>query len=166
MRARVWCIAGFELRFGGADHRIDFGELTGGRAITVYGQQELVKDLIEIRLAAGTSDSCSRSATSQLHDIDTDHPSVSYAAGRASAVTIECDVIAGCDGFHGVSRDSIPAGVLTTYEREYPFAWLGILASCRAVERRAHLLLSRARLRAAQHAVAHRQPPVSAGARG
>jgi len=63
----------------------------------------------------------------RLHDIDSEHPSVTYVVDGART-TIECDVIAGCDGFHGVSRDSIPAGVLTTYEREYPFAWLGILA--------------------------------------
>jgi p-hydroxybenzoate 3-monooxygenase len=118
---------GIQLRFGGVDHRIHFGALTGGRAITVYGQQELVKDLIGIRVSAGLP-ILFEVGDVRLHDIDTDHPSVSYVADGA-ATTIECDVIAGCDGFHGVSRDSIPAGVLTTYEREYPFAWLGILAS-------------------------------------
>jgi p-hydroxybenzoate 3-monooxygenase len=117
---------GIQLRFGGADHRIDFGALTGGRAITVYGQQELVKDLIAIRLAAGLP-IVFEAGDVRLHDIDTEHPSVSYVVDGAHT-TIECEVIAGCDGFHGVSRDSIPAGVLTTYEREYPFAWLGILA--------------------------------------
>jgi p-hydroxybenzoate 3-monooxygenase len=118
---------GIQLRFGGVDHRIDFGALTGGRAITVYGQQELVKDLIAIRLAADLP-LVFEVEDVHLHDIDSKHPSVSYAV-HGSRITIECDVIAGCDGFHGVSRDSIPAGVLTTYEREYPFAWLGILAA-------------------------------------
>jgi p-hydroxybenzoate 3-monooxygenase len=118
---------GIQLRFGGADHRIDFGELTGGRAITVYGQQELVKDLIAIRLAADLP-LVFEVGDVRLHDINSEHPSVSYAVNGART-TIECDVIAGCDGFHGVSRDSIPAGVLTAYEREYPFAWLGILAA-------------------------------------
>jgi p-hydroxybenzoate 3-monooxygenase len=118
---------GIQLRFGGVDHRIDFGTLTGGRAITVYGQQELVKDLIAIRLSAGLP-IVFEVGDVRLHDIDTDHPSVRYLADGA-ATTIECDVIAGCDGFHGVSRDSIPAGLLSIYEREYPFAWLGILAA-------------------------------------
>jgi p-hydroxybenzoate 3-monooxygenase len=118
---------GIQLRFGGSDHRIDFAELTGGRSITVYGQQELVKDLIAIRLAADLP-LVFEVGDVQLHDINSEHPSVSYAVNGART-TIECDVIAGCDGFHGVSRDSIPAGVLTAYEREYPFAWLGILAA-------------------------------------
>src|SRR5580692_8477598 len=127
MRREGMVHRGIQLRFGGVDHRIDFGALTGGRAITVYGQQELVKDLIAIRLAADLPlvfEVCDV----QLHDINSAHPSVSYAVNGART-TIECDVIAGCDGFHGVSRDSIPAGVLTAYEREYPFAWLGILAA-------------------------------------
>ena len=118
---------GIQLRFGGADHRIDFGALTGGRAITVYGQQELVKDLIEIRLSAGLP-LVFEAGDVALHDIDTVHPSVSYGAD-GTRITIDCDVIAGCDGFHGVSRGSIPADTLTTYEREYPFAWLGVLAA-------------------------------------
>jgi len=118
---------GIQMRFGGADHRIDFGALTGGRAITVYGQQELVKDLIEIRLSAGLP-LVFEAGDVALHDIDTVHPSVSYGAD-GTRITIDCDVIAGCDGFHGVSRDSIAAGTLTTYEREYPFAWLGVLAA-------------------------------------
>jgi p-hydroxybenzoate 3-monooxygenase len=117
---------GIALRFGGVDHRIDFAALTGGQGITVYGQQELVKDLIAIRVAAGLP-LVFEVGDVHLHDIDTEHPSVSYVADGVRT-TIECDVIAGCDGFHGVSRDSIPAGVLTTYEREYPFAWLGVLA--------------------------------------
>ena len=126
MRSEGLVHHGIQLRFGGLDHRIDFGSLTGGRGITVYGQQEIVKDLIAIRLSAGHPILFEVSEV-RLHDIETEQPSISFVRDGAGA-TIECDVIAGCDGFHGVSRDSIPAGVLTTYEREYPFAWLGILA--------------------------------------
>ena len=93
----------------------------------MYGQQELVKDLIAIRLSAGLP-LVFEVGDVQLHDIGSEHPSVIYEVD-GSRTTIECAVIAGCDGFHGVSRESIPAGVLTTYEREYPFAWLGILAA-------------------------------------
>jgi p-hydroxybenzoate 3-monooxygenase len=118
---------GIRLRFGGSDHRIDFGALTGGRGITVYGQQEIVKDLIAIRLSAGHPILFEVSDV-RLHDIETEQPSVSFVADGAGT-TIECAIIAGCDGFHGVSRDAIPDGVLTTYQREYPFAWLGILAN-------------------------------------
>jgi p-hydroxybenzoate 3-monooxygenase len=127
MRSEGLVHHGIRLRFGGGDHRIDFGALTGGRAITVYGQQEIVKDLIAVRLAAGHPILFEVSDV-HLHAIDTDHPSVSFLLDGAS-MTIECDIVAGCDGFHGVSRDTIPASVLTTYEREYPFAWLGILAA-------------------------------------
>jgi p-hydroxybenzoate 3-monooxygenase len=126
MRSEGLVHHGIQLRFGGLDHRIDFGVLTGGRGITVYGQQEIVKDLIAIRLSAGHPILFEVSEV-RLHDIETEQPSISFVRDGAGA-TIESDVIAGCDGFHGVSRDSIPAGVLTTYAREYPFAWLGILA--------------------------------------
>jgi p-hydroxybenzoate 3-monooxygenase len=118
---------GIQLRFGGSDHRIDFSELTGGRGITVYGQQELVKDLIRLRLEGGTTLLFEVSDV-HLHDIDGALPRVDFQH-EGTAMTLACDFIAGCDGFHGVSRDSIPRGVLTTYERDYPFAWLGILAT-------------------------------------
>jgi len=127
MRSQGLVHHGIRLRFGGGDHRIDFGALTGGRGIIVYGQQEIVQDLIAIRLSAGHPILFEVSDV-RLRDIETPHPSVSFLLDGA-AMTIECDVIAGCDGFHGVSRDSIPDGVLRAYEREYPFAWLGILAS-------------------------------------
>jgi p-hydroxybenzoate 3-monooxygenase len=117
---------GIRLRFGGRDHRIDFSSLTGGRGITVYGQQEIVKDLIAVRLSAGDPILFDVGDV-RLHDIETEQPSVSFVLDGASA-TIDCDIIAGCDGFHGVSRDSIPPGMLTAYQHEYPFAWLGILA--------------------------------------
>src|SRR3954466_10872451 len=113
---------GIELRFGGVGHRIDFNALTGGKSITVYGQQEVVKDLIAARLESELP------LLFEVSDVavDVSRPSVSFThEGRS--VELSCDVIAGCDGFHGVSREAI-ADVLTVYERVYPFAWLGILA--------------------------------------
>jgi p-hydroxybenzoate 3-monooxygenase len=116
---------GVELRFGGRGHRIDFDDLTG-RAITVYGQQEVVKDLIAARLDFGGP------LLFEVDDvrpegIDTQVPCLRYRY-EGEEHTLECDVIAGCDGFHGVCRDAVPAGVLSFHEREWPFAWLGILA--------------------------------------
>lgn len=115
--------AGTELRFDGAGHRIDFAELTGGRTITIYGQQEVVKDL----LAAAPSPVRFEVSDVSLHGIDSETPSIRFVHEGVEQ-ELRCDVIAGCDGFHGVSRESIPSGVLSVYEREYPFAWLGILA--------------------------------------
>jgi p-hydroxybenzoate 3-monooxygenase len=116
---------GVELRFAGEGHRIDFDELTG-RGITVYGQQEVVKDLIAARLDFGGP------LLFEVDDVrpegfDTDSPSLRYRHDGEEHV-LHCDVIAGCDGFHGICRDAIPEGVLTFHEREWPFAWLGILA--------------------------------------
>ncbi len=117
---------GIELRFDGAAHRIAFEELVPGRSVTVYGQQEVVKDLVAARLEAG-GDVRFEVSDVRLFGIDSERPRLQFeAAGERE--TLECDFIAGCDGFHGVCRDAIPAGVLTTFEREYPFAWLGILA--------------------------------------
>ncbi|MFG1943194.1 4-hydroxybenzoate 3-monooxygenase [Nonomuraea sp. NPDC048826] len=113
---------GIELRYGGAGHRIAFEKLVPGRAITVYGQQEVVKDLIAARLEAG-GDIRFEVEDVALHSLE-DRPYLTFGGER-----LDCDVIAGCDGFHGVSRPSVPEGVLTAYEREYPFAWLGILAT-------------------------------------
>ena len=118
---------GIQLRFAGGDHRIDFGALTGGRGITVYGQQELVKDLITLRLGAGELIHFDVSDV-RLDRIDGERPCITFVHD-GEATTLDCDFIAGCDGFHGVSRATIPAEVLTAYEREYPFAWLGILAT-------------------------------------
>ena len=110
---------GIELRFGGHGHRIDMAALTGGRAITVYGQQEVVKDLIaaggDIRFEVGDV------------RVDADQPRVTYTH-EGIEHELDCHAIAGCDGFHGVCRDHVPAGVLDVHERVYPFAWLGILA--------------------------------------
>ena len=117
---------GVSFRFDGADHRVDFAELTG-RGITVYGQQEVVKDLIAARLAAG-GDVRFEVSDVTLRDLDSDQPKVSFRDADGQLRELRCDAVAGCDGFHGVSRESIPAGVLTVCERTYPFAWLGILA--------------------------------------
>jgi p-hydroxybenzoate 3-monooxygenase len=117
---------GVELRFDGEGHRIDLSGLTGGRTITIYGQQEVVKDLIAGRLEAG-GDIRFEVSDVAVDGLTTDRPSISFTHDGV-AQTLECDVIAGCDGFHGVSRHAIPDGVLTEFDRTYPFGWLGILA--------------------------------------
>jgi p-hydroxybenzoate 3-monooxygenase len=118
---------GIELRFGGQGHRIDMTALTGGRSITVYGQQEVVKDLIRARIDAGREIMFEVSDVT-VADIDSSAPKVMFDRD-GEKIELVCDIIAGCDGFHGVCRPSIPAGVLSTFERTYPFAWLGILAA-------------------------------------
>ncbi len=116
---------GIHLLFDGERHHLDFTELTG-KTITVYGQQEVVKDLIAARTASG-GDVRFEVSDVALHDLDTDRPGVTFTHD-GTAQRIECDIVAGCDGFRGVSRGTIPPGVLTEYQRDYPFAWLGILA--------------------------------------
>jgi p-hydroxybenzoate 3-monooxygenase len=116
---------GVELAFDGQRRRIDFRELTG-RSITVYGQQEMVKDLIAARLARGGEIRFEVDDVT-VHDVDTEGPTIRFTDG-GRAHELSCDLIAGCDGFHGICRPSIPAGLLQVFEREYPFAWLGILA--------------------------------------
>ena len=117
---------GIELRFGGAGHRIDFPALTGGRSITVYGQQEVVKDLIAVRLAAA-GQILFESTDVAVHDLESNAPRITCRHGGED-VDLTCDILAGCDGFHGICRQAIPAPVLSIFERAYPFAWLGILA--------------------------------------
>ena len=117
---------GIELRFNGRGHRIDFGGLTGGKGITIYSQHEVVKDLTNARIAAGGHVLFEVEDVS-VNEFDGIKPKIRYQKdGQAHELT--CDFIAGCDGFHGICRPSIPAGVLTEYERIYPFGWLGILA--------------------------------------
>jgi p-hydroxybenzoate 3-monooxygenase len=111
---------GLELRFGGAGHRIALTELTG-HTVTIYAQTEIVKDLIAARQAAGGDIRFG----AEVLSVDPSAPSVTYRQDGVTH-TLECDVIAGCDGFHGVSRLAVPD--LRTHEREYPYAWLGILA--------------------------------------
>jgi p-hydroxybenzoate 3-monooxygenase len=117
---------GIELRFGGQGHRIDFPSLTGGRSITVYGQQEVVKDLIAARLATGGRVLFEVTDVA-VHDVASEAPRITFRDGGEDT-ELSCDVIAGCDGFHGICRQAIPAHVLSVFERTYPFAWLGILA--------------------------------------
>jgi p-hydroxybenzoate 3-monooxygenase len=116
---------GIFLHFAGRSHRIDFEGLTG-RAVMIYGQQEVVKDLIAARLAARQPVYFDVDAVS-IHDFDTDSPRVRFRM-KEEQHTLECDFIAGCDGFHGVCRATVPPQQLSLYERIYPFAWLGILA--------------------------------------
>lgn len=118
---------GIELRFEGKRHRIPLSDLTGGRAITVYGQQEVVKDLIQARLAAG-GQILFGAETVGVDDLQSSRPTVRYRQGD-EIHTLECDIVAGCDGSHGVCRHVIPACALGVFQKEYPFAWLGILAA-------------------------------------
>jgi p-hydroxybenzoate 3-monooxygenase len=118
---------GLELRFGRRGHRIDLYGLTGGKAITVYGQNRVVEDLTDARLAAGGRIFFAAEDVS-VSGLDSAAPAIRCRAD-GEAVELQCDFIAGCDGFHGVCRPSIPAGVLTEFDRVYPFAWLGILAA-------------------------------------
>jgi p-hydroxybenzoate 3-monooxygenase len=117
---------GVELRFDGEGHRIDLHGLTGKR-VTIYGQQEVVKDLIAARLAAGLP-LLFEAESIALSGLDAPRPRITYQSAGAEH-SVECDLIAGCDGFHGMCRGAIPPARLTTYDRVYPFAWLGILAA-------------------------------------
>jgi p-hydroxybenzoate 3-monooxygenase len=117
---------GIELRFDGRGHRIDFKDLTGGQGITIYAQHEVLKDLNNARVAAGGQVVFDTDSVS-VHDFDGPKPTIRYKKD-GNEFELVCDFIAGCDGFHGICRHSIPAGILTQYEREYPFGWLGILA--------------------------------------
>ncbi len=117
---------GVWFNFGGRRHRINLSELTGGRAITVYSQQEVVKDLVQARLQAGGQIVFQVEALS-VHDLDSKIPKIRYQKDGVEH-ELSCDFIAGCDGFHGVCRPSTPEGVIAVYDRDYPFAWLRILA--------------------------------------
>jgi p-hydroxybenzoate 3-monooxygenase len=119
---------GIELRFGGAGHRIDFADLTGGKSITVYAQHEVIKDLVAARVAAGAKIFFEAEAVS-VQDLD-GQPKIRFQHDGQTE-TLECDFIAGCDGFHGICRPAIPSGASRVHERVYPFAWLGILARVR-----------------------------------
>ncbi len=117
---------GIELQFAGERHRIALSDLAGGAGIVIYGQTEVVKDLIRLRLDAGAP-LLFEAEDVELHGIETARPGIAFTHhGRRQE--LECDLIAGCDGFHGVCRPSIPGGVLRESSREYPFGWLGVLA--------------------------------------
>ena len=116
---------GIELRFAGQGHRIDLHALTGGRAITVYAQHEVIKDLVKARLDAGGG-VLFEVKDASVYDVDSAHPKIRFHRdGRLEE--LECDFIAGCDGFHGICRRAIPSRALHIYERTYPFGWLGVL---------------------------------------
>jgi p-hydroxybenzoate 3-monooxygenase len=115
---------GTQICVDGVRHRIDFKALTG-RTVMVYGQTEITKDLMDGRAAVGAATVYGAEDVA-LHDIS-DRPRVTYRSGGA-VHEIECDFIAGCDGSHGISRQSVPAGAITSYERVYPFGWLGLLS--------------------------------------
>ena len=117
---------GIELCFGGERHRIDLSGLSGGKCVTVYGQTEVTKDLMDAREAAGAK-TVYEAEDVNIQDFDRDRPMVRYRVNGV-AHEIVCDFIAGCDGFHGVCRESVPATAITAYERVYPFGWLGLLA--------------------------------------
>ena len=126
MRSEGMVHRGIELLFNRERHRIDLHELTNGRAITVYAQHEVVKDLIQARLQNGGQILFDVSRAS-IHELDTHAPHIRFDRNGESH-EIVCDFIGGCDGFHGVCRPSIPAGALRFYEKLYPFGWLGVLA--------------------------------------
>jgi p-hydroxybenzoate 3-monooxygenase len=117
---------GIELRFNRKGHRIDFKELTNGKGITIYSQAEVLKDLNNARVATG-GEVLFEVENVSIHDFETTQPKVRYRF-QGEDRELHCDFIAGCDGYHGICRPSIPAGVLTEFERVYPFGWLGILA--------------------------------------
>ncbi|HUH94885.1 MAG TPA: 4-hydroxybenzoate 3-monooxygenase [Casimicrobiaceae bacterium] len=117
---------GIELRFGGRGHRIDFVELTGGKTIVLYAQHEVLKDLIAARLAVGGT-ILFEALDARLDDVDTDAPRIGFRHDGAPR-ELACDFIAGCDGFHGVARTTIPESSRTEHARVYPFGWFGILA--------------------------------------
>jgi p-hydroxybenzoate 3-monooxygenase len=116
---------GIYLQFDGERHHVPFRELASA-VIVIYGQTEVVKDLIGARLAAGLPLLFEAEAVA-VHDVESDRPRVEFVH-EGTREELECDVVAGCDGFHGVCRESIPDGILTTFSREYSFGWLGILA--------------------------------------
>ncbi|HEX3290837.1 MAG TPA: 4-hydroxybenzoate 3-monooxygenase [Gaiella sp.] len=126
MRREGLVHTGVELQSGRERQRIAFDELTG-KTIVVYGQTEVVKDLIAARLESGRPLSFEVDDVS-LHDLESERPRVRYVHDGVDE-ELECDVVAGCDGFHGISRPTIPDGVLREFHREYPYGWLGILAA-------------------------------------
>jgi p-hydroxybenzoate 3-monooxygenase len=118
---------GIYLQFAGERHHIDFRDLTGGRWVTIYAQTEVVKDLIRARLAAGAQLEFEVSDT-EVAELDTDRPVLRFTDSGGTRHLVRCDAIAGCDGFHGICRDSLPPGLVQVAERGYPYSWLGILA--------------------------------------
>ena len=129
MRREGFRHEGTVLRVGGVDRRIDFVELTGGRAVMVYAQHEVIKDLVDARLATG-GDLRFEVANVSLHDLASSRPTVRYGDDSGELQTVQADFIVGCDGTHGVSRAAIAPQSLQTVEHRYPYGWLGML--CKA----------------------------------
>ena len=123
---------GFSMSFAGMQRRIDLKSLTGGKTVMVYGQTEVTKDLMDVRSASGAL-SIYNAEDVQLHDFYSDKPRVTFI-NNGEKIELECDYIAGCDGFHGISRRSVPQGAIKTFERVYPFGWLGVLSRTPPVE--------------------------------
>ena len=117
---------GFEMLYSGKRHRVDMNKLTGGKNVMVYGQTDVTKDLMDARVAAGLP-TVYEATNVAVHDFDSKKPRVTYEKDGQS-FDIECDFIAGCDGFHGVCRASAPRSAITEYEKVYPFGWLGMLS--------------------------------------
>ena len=119
---------GIYLQFAGERHHVNFRELTGGRWVTIYAQTEIVKDLIAARDADDAEPEFNVTQTG-VSELDSDRPMLSYTDAAGQRHEVECDAIAGCDGFHGITRRSIPSrSLLTATERTYPYGWLGIPA--------------------------------------
>ena len=118
--------SGFDMLFAGQRHRVDLAALTGGKNVMVYGQTEVTRDLMDARTLAGLP-SYYEAQDVQVLDFDTDHPRVWFQKDGES-YEIACDFIAGCDGFHGVCRASVPRGAIKEFEKVYPFGWLGVLS--------------------------------------
>lgn len=117
---------GIELLFGGKRHRIDLHGLTGSKRVMVYGQTEVTRDLMDVRAKTGLT-TVYEAQNVKPHDFESDAPSVTYEKDGVQH-TIECDFIAGCDGFHGICRASVPKDKIQTFEKVYPFGWLGLLS--------------------------------------
>ncbi len=151
---------GISLRFDGVDHRIDFTDLVG-RGITVYGQQEVVKDLIAARLADGGD------LRFEVSDVTldglADAPVIGYTDAGGQRHELRCDVVAGCDGFHGISRGAYNPEV---FDREYPYAWLGILAKAAPTQHELAYASHAERVRALLDAQPRGHPALPAGAAG
>ncbi|MGI9006117.1 MAG: 4-hydroxybenzoate 3-monooxygenase [Streptosporangiaceae bacterium] len=118
---------GIYLQFAGGRHHVDFRDLTGGRTVTVYAQTEIVKDFIAQRLADHAAVHFDVGDT-EIDDLTGEQPVLRFTDAQGRRHEVRCDAIAGCDGFHGICRPAIPAGLLTITERDYPYSWLGILA--------------------------------------
>ena len=124
---------GVSLSFNGIQKRIDLKAYSGGKTVMIYGQTEVTRDLMQARAQHGGI-SVYEAKEVQIHDLRTDKPRVSFTKDGVR-MELECDYIAGCDGFHGVSRKSVPLDAIKTFERVYPFGWLGVLSNTPPVDR-------------------------------